>query len=135
MPLPTGPPPNDAFVQLQADDPDIEFIVPEEGAELWAESLMIPDLARHKANAELLIDHYYRPEAAAEPATWVNYVCPVPAAQDVLASSDEEETAALAEDPPIFPDTATRERLAIAKDIPAGQRTEFAKRWNGIVGV
>ncbi|MFF6865121.1 ABC transporter substrate-binding protein [Streptomyces ardesiacus] len=122
-------------IQLQADDPDIEFVVPEEGAELWAESLMIPGLARHKANAERLIDYYYRPEVAAELAAWVNYVCPVPAAQDVLGSSDDEETAALAEDPLIFPDAAMRERLAIARDISAAERAEFAKRWNGIVGV
>ncbi|WP_440580614.1 extracellular solute-binding protein [Streptomyces sp. PT19] len=122
-------------IQLQADDPDIEFVVPEEGAELWSESLMIPNLARHKANAERLIDFYYRPEVAAELAAWVNYVCPVPAARDVLASSDDEETAALAEDPLIFPDAAMRERLAIARDIAAGERAEFAKRWNGIVGV
>ncbi|MFH9733558.1 spermidine/putrescine ABC transporter substrate-binding protein [Streptomyces sp. NPDC017260] len=122
-------------IQLQADDPDIEFVVPEEGAELWSESLMIPNLARHKANAERLIDYYYRPEVAAELAAWVNYVCPVPAARDVLASSDDEETAALAEDPLIFPDAAMRERLAIARDIAAGERSEFAKRWNGIVGV
>ncbi|OSC72634.1 polyamine ABC transporter substrate-binding protein [Streptomyces sp. Alain-F2R5] len=122
-------------IQLQADDPDIEFVVPEEGAELWSESLMIPDLARHKANAERLIDFYYRPEVAAELAAWVNYVCPVPAARDVLASSDDAETAALAEDPLIFPDAAMRERLAVARDIAAGERAEFAKRWNGIVGV
>ncbi|MEU7212293.1 extracellular solute-binding protein [Streptomyces sp. NPDC044989] len=122
-------------IQLQADDPDIEFVVPEEGAELWAESLMIPNLARHKTSAERLIDYYYRPEVAAELAAWVNYVCPVPAAQNILASSDDEETAALAEDPLIFPDAAMRERLAIARDIAAGERSEFAKRWNGIVGV
>ncbi|GAA1434298.1 spermidine/putrescine ABC transporter substrate-binding protein [Streptomyces thermospinosisporus] len=122
-------------IQLQADDPDIEFVVPEEGAELWSESLMIPNLARHKANAELLIDHYYDPEVAAELAAWVNYVCPVPAAQDVLASSDDEETAALAEDPLIFPDAAMRERLAIARDIEPGERQEFARRWNKIVGL
>ena len=82
-------------IQLQADDPDIEFVVPEEGAELWAESLMIPNLARHKANAERLIDYYYDPEVAAELAAWVNYVCPVPAARDVLASAKDEESAAL----------------------------------------
>ncbi|NED82957.1 extracellular solute-binding protein, partial [Streptomyces sp. SID11233] len=43
-------------IQLQADNPDIRFLVPEEGAELWAESLMIPDRAAHKRNAEALID-------------------------------------------------------------------------------
>ncbi|MFD0439465.1 polyamine ABC transporter substrate-binding protein [Streptomyces chartreusis] len=122
-------------IQLQADDPDIRFVVPEEGAELWSESLMVPNLARHKANAERLIDYYYEPEVAAELATWVNYVCPVPAARDVLASAEDEETAALAEDPLIFPDEAMRERLAIARDITSEERVEFAKRWNAIAGL
>ncbi|MFD5855300.1 polyamine ABC transporter substrate-binding protein [Streptomyces chartreusis] len=122
-------------IQLQADDPDIRFVVPEEGAELWSESLMVPNLARHKANAERLIDYYYEPEVAAELATWVNYVCPVPAARDVLASAKDEETAALAEDPLIFPDKAMRERLAIARDITSEERVDFARRWNAIAGL
>ncbi|WP_406199262.1 spermidine/putrescine ABC transporter substrate-binding protein [Streptomyces europaeiscabiei] len=122
-------------IQLQADDPDIRFVVPEDGAELWSESLMIPNLARHKTNAERLVDYYYDPEVAAELAAWVNYVCPVPAARDVLASAKDEETAALAEDPLIFPDDAMRARLAVARDITSEERQEFARRWNGIVGL
>ncbi|GGT18742.1 polyamine-binding lipoprotein [Streptomyces tanashiensis] len=122
-------------IQLQADNPDIEFVVPEEGAELWAESLMIPNLARHKSNAEKLVDYYYEPEVAADLAAWVNYVCPVPAAQNVLADSGDEELVALAEDPLIFPDADMRSRLAIARDITAEERQAFAKRWNAIVGL
>ncbi|MEU2560142.1 spermidine/putrescine ABC transporter substrate-binding protein [Streptomyces longispororuber] len=122
-------------IQLQADDPDIAFVVPEEGAELWAESLMIPNLARHKRSAERLVDHYYDPEVAARLAAWVAYVCPVPAARDVLASSKDRELAALAEDPLVFPDDAMRERLAIARDIAPEERPELAKRWNALVGL
>jgi spermidine/putrescine transport system substrate-binding protein len=122
-------------IQLQADDPDIRFVVPEEGAELWSESLMVPNLARHKANAERLVDYYYDPEVAAELAAWVNYVCPVPAARDILASAKDEETAALAEDPLIFPDDTMRARLAVARDITSEERQVFARRWNGIVGL
>ncbi|WP_425828957.1 polyamine ABC transporter substrate-binding protein [Streptomyces fractus] len=123
------------IIQLQADNPHIEFVVPEEGAELWAESLMIPNLADHKANAERLIDYYYQPEVAAELAAWVNYVCPVPAAREVLASSKDKDTAALAEDPLIFPDDKMRSRLAIARDIKPAERIEFSKRWNKIAGL
>lgn len=50
----------------------------------------------------------------------------MPAARDVLASAKDEETAALAEDPLIFPDTAMRRRLAIARDIAPEERVEFA---------
>ncbi|MEU6219046.1 spermidine/putrescine ABC transporter substrate-binding protein [Streptomyces sp. NPDC047022] len=122
-------------IQLQADNPDIRFVVPEEGAELWADSMMIPDLAGHKASAERLVDHYYRPEIAAELAAWVNYVCPVPAAQDILAASTDKDTAALAENPLIFPDASMRQRLVIARDIKSTERLEFARRWNAIVGL
>jgi spermidine/putrescine transport system substrate-binding protein len=122
-------------IQLQADNPDIRFVVPEEGAELWSDSLMIPDRTPHKANAERLIDYYYAPEVAAELATWVNYVCPVPAARDVLAASKDADTAALAENPLVFPDGETRGRLAVARDITSTERVEYAKRWNAIVGL
>ncbi|MEV5875565.1 extracellular solute-binding protein [Streptomyces sp. NPDC052101] len=122
-------------IQLQADNPDIRFVVPEEGAELWSDSLMIPNRARHKANAERLIDYYYAPEAAAKLAAWVNYVCPVPAAKEVLAASKDKDTAALADNPLIFPDTTMRKHLAIARDITSTERVEFAKRWNRIVGL
>ncbi|NDZ80477.1 extracellular solute-binding protein [Streptomyces sp. SID10853] len=122
-------------IQLQADSPDIEFVVPEEGGELWAESMMIPNLARHKTNAEKLIDYYYEPAVAAKLAAWVNYVCPVPAAREVLASSKDKELADLADDPLIFPDDTMRKRLAIARDITSAERVEYAKRWNRIVGL
>ncbi|MFF4823182.1 ABC transporter substrate-binding protein [Streptomyces sp. NPDC001312] len=122
-------------IQLQADNPDIRFVVPEEGAELWSDSWMIPNRAGHKTNAERLIDYYYDPEVAAELATWVNYVCPVPAAQAVLADSKDQDTAELAENPLIFPDATMRERLAIARDMSSEERVEFAKRWNAIVGL
>ncbi|MCJ1679923.1 spermidine/putrescine ABC transporter substrate-binding protein [Streptomyces sp. APSN-46.1] len=122
-------------IQLQADNPDIEFVVPEEGAELWAESLLVPNLARHKANAEALIDHYYDPEVAAELAASVNYVCPVPAAREVLAASEGKETAELAENPLIFPDEDMRKRLVVARDISSAERRTLAKRWNSIVGL
>lgn len=122
-------------IQLQADNPDIEFVVPEEGAELWAESLLVPNLARHKTNAEALVDYYYDPAVAAELAAAVNYVCPVPAAREVLAASSDKETAKLAENPLIFPDEGMRKRLVVARDISSAERSSFAKRWNSIVGL
>ncbi|MGV9357141.1 polyamine ABC transporter substrate-binding protein [Streptomyces misionensis] len=122
-------------IQLQVDNPDIRFVVPEEGAELWSDSLMIPNRARHKANAERLIDYYYQPEVAAELAAWVNYVCPVPAAKEVLAADPDKDTAALADNPLIFPDETMRSRLAIARDITSAERVDFARRWNTIVGL
>ncbi|WP_033822802.1 spermidine/putrescine ABC transporter substrate-binding protein [Kitasatospora sp. MBT63] len=122
-------------IQLRAENPDIEFVVPEEGGELWSESLMIPDRAAHKRNAELLIDHYYQPEVAAELAAFVQYICPVPAAREVLAGSSDEETAALAEEPLIFPTDEMRARLHTMRDVTPAERPEFHQVWGQVAGV
>ncbi|MET9614402.1 polyamine ABC transporter substrate-binding protein [Kitasatospora indigofera] len=122
-------------IQLKADNPDIEFVVPEEGGELWAESLLVPNRARHKRNAELLVDYYYRPEVAAELAAAVQYICPVPAARDVLADSGDAERVALAEEPLIFPTEEMRARLRTMRDVTAEERPDLHRVWGRITGV
>lgn len=122
-------------IQLKADNPDIEFVVPEEGAELWAESLMIPNKAEHKQNAELLIDYYYQPEVAAKLAAFVQYICPVPAAREVLAQSDDQDTAALADEPLIFPTDEIRRKLHTMRDVKADERPGLHQVWGKVAGV
>ncbi|MFI5534244.1 spermidine/putrescine ABC transporter substrate-binding protein [Kitasatospora sp. NPDC051853] len=122
-------------IQLKAENPDIEFVVPEEGGELWAESLMVPNRAAHKTNAELLIDYYYQPEVAAELAAAVQYICPVPAAREVLAKSEDPEVAALAEEPLMFPTDEMRARLRTMRDVTADERPGFHKIWGNVAGV
>ena len=39
--------------------------------------MLVPARARHKTNAEKLIDYYYEPPVAAQLAAYINYVCPV----------------------------------------------------------
>ncbi|MGW1343885.1 polyamine ABC transporter substrate-binding protein [Kribbella sp. NPDC002412] len=87
-------------IAMQAENPDIKFVVPEEGLNLWSDNLMVPNRADHKANAEALMNYYYDPEVAATLAAWVNYICPVEGAQQAMEAIDPE----LVEDPLIFPD-------------------------------
>ncbi|MEU9078695.1 spermidine/putrescine ABC transporter substrate-binding protein [Kitasatospora sp. NPDC004745] len=122
-------------VQLTAENPDIEFVVPEEGGELWAESLMIPNRATHKRNAEALIDYYYQPEVAAELAAFVQYICPVPAAREVLAASGDKEKAEIAENPLVFPTDEMRARLRTMRDVGSAERPGLHKVWGRITGV
>ncbi|MGW2548193.1 polyamine ABC transporter substrate-binding protein [Kitasatospora sp. NPDC001574] len=122
-------------VQLMAENPDLDFVVPEEGGELWAESLLVPNRAGHKRNAEQLIDHYYQPEVAAELAAAVQYICPVPAAREVLAGSGEKEKAELAEHPLVFPTEEMRARLHTMRDVTSAERPVLHKVWGRITGV
>ena len=86
-------------IQLQFDNPDIKFVIPEAGGMLWSDNMLIPINAQHKANAEAWMNYYYDPKVAAELAAWVNYICPVDGAQEELAKTDPK----LAENPLIFP--------------------------------
>jgi spermidine/putrescine transport system substrate-binding protein len=103
--------------QLQFDNPDLRFVVPEKGGILWIDNMAIPKGAQHPADALAMMDFVYRPEIAAQITEYVNYICPVPAAQDIIRQHAEEaETAedrdyysAVAESELVFP---TEEMLA-----------------------
>ena len=87
-------------IQLQFENPNIKFVVPEEGLSLWSDNMMVPNLATHKANAEAWMNFYYDPANAAKLAAWVNYICPVDGAQ----RGDGEDRPRLVDNPLIFPD-------------------------------
>ena len=75
-------------IQLQFENPNIKFVVPEEGLSLWSDNMMVPNLATHKANAEAWMNYYYDPAVAAKLAAWVNYICPVEGAREEMEKID-----------------------------------------------
>jgi spermidine/putrescine transport system substrate-binding protein len=93
-------------VQLQADNPNIEWRMPTEGCILWSDNMVIPVGAPNPTAAEAFLDYVYEPRVAAQIAAYVNYVSPVRGVRDVLAETDPE----LANNQLIFPsDDFTRE--------------------------
>ena len=87
-------------IAMQYDNPDIKWVVPEEGVSLWSDNMLVPNKADHKANAEALMDYYYDPMVAAQLAAWVNYICPVDGAREAMEKVDPS----LVDAPLIFPD-------------------------------
>jgi spermidine/putrescine transport system substrate-binding protein len=60
------------------------WIPPEEGIMIWADNMLVPNLATHQSNAEKWIDYYYEPEVAAKLANYNSYICPVKGAQQAM---------------------------------------------------
>jgi spermidine/putrescine transport system substrate-binding protein len=77
-------------IQLQFDNPDLQFVVPDQGASLWSDNMMVPINAEHKANAEALMDFVYQPDIAAQIAASVNFITPVEGAQEAMQDVDPE---------------------------------------------
>jgi spermidine/putrescine transport system substrate-binding protein len=93
-------------VQLQVDNPNIEWRMPTEGCILWSDNMVIPVGAPNPTAAEAFIDYVYEPRIAGQIAAEVNYVSPVSGVADVLAETDPE----LADNQLIFPsDEFTRD--------------------------
>ena len=86
-------------VQLQKDNPNIEFVMPEEGCMLWSTSLEIPVGAPNPEAAQALINYVYDPKVQADIAEWVNYVTPVAGVKRIVRKRDPE----LARNQLIFP--------------------------------
>lgn len=74
-----------------AGDDNLVWIPPEEGIMIWADNMLIPNLATHQANAEMWINYYYEPEVAAKLAAYNNYICPVKGARDAMEKVDPEQ--------------------------------------------
>jgi|HubBroStandDraft_6_1064221.scaffolds.fasta_scaffold68613_2 spermidine/putrescine transport system substrate-binding protein len=78
----------DIFQANATGFPHLKFVAPQEGVMLWTDTMMIPLHAQNPVSAMDWINFYYQPKIAAEVEDWVNYICPVPAAQKILRKED-----------------------------------------------
>lgn len=60
----------------KAENPDLEYVIPKEGSNLWIDSWIIPKNAKHKENAEKFIDFLCRPEIAKMNFDYITYSIP-----------------------------------------------------------
>lgn len=86
-----------------AGDDNLVWVPPEEGIMIWADNMLIPNLATHKKNAEMWINYYYEPEVAAKLAAYNNYICPVKGGQEAMEKIDPEQV----DNQLIFPNAET----------------------------
>ncbi|MFF0159598.1 PotD/PotF family extracellular solute-binding protein [Streptomyces sp. NPDC005263] len=117
-------------VQLKADSPDIDFLIPDSGYMTSTDNLLIPNKARHKTNAERLIDYYYEPKPAAELAAYINYVCPVDGVKPELAKLDKDA----ANNPLIIPDKAMAAKSHAFRSLSSKEDTEFEEKFAKLTG-
>ncbi|GGL97583.1 ABC transporter substrate-binding protein [Streptomyces fumigatiscleroticus] len=117
-------------VQLKADSPDIDFLIPDSGYMTSSDNMLIPNKARHKTNAERLIDYYYEPEPAAELAAYINYVCPVDGVREELAKIDQDA----ADNPLILPDKAMQAKSRAFRSLSAKEETACEEKFAKLTG-
>lgn len=114
---------------LQIDSPQFEYVIPAEGAISWFDTMVIPRNAQAFSAAARWMNWAYNPENAALISAFNLYVCPVLGTQDALRSMGGFE-ATLANNPLIFPDTETRNRLATWGALDLAEEIEIESRFD-----
>jgi spermidine/putrescine transport system substrate-binding protein len=103
---------------------DLKFVVPEQGAMIWHDNMMIPKGAANPLSALEWMNYYYTPEAAGTIEDYVNYICPVPSAQDYI--KNELKDPDVADSPLVFP---TKAMLSRAHDFYVYKSYADNKAW------
>jgi spermidine/putrescine transport system substrate-binding protein len=117
-------------VQLKADSPDVDFVIPDSGYMTSTDNMCVPNKARHKTNAERLIDFFYEPEQAAALAAYINYVTPVDGVKPYLAKIDKDA----ADNPLIVPDKAMQAKSHAFRSLSQKEETAYEGKFAKLTG-
>ena len=115
----------------QKPSQDFQWALPAEGGMLWTDNMVIPKGAKNKGQAEIWINFYYDPENAATVEAWVNYVCPVKGAREVLLAQDPD----IGNNPLIFPTDEMTARLHQFRAVTADEETRWAEDFSRVLGL
>jgi spermidine/putrescine transport system substrate-binding protein len=114
-------------VQLTADNKHLHWNLPKDGGGIWTDNMLIPK-GGDVYTASVFMNFVYRPKIAAEIEAYVNYICPVVGAKDVLLKSDPS----IAKNTLIFP---TKAMLDNAHNIDAAalNNEKYITAWQNLI--
>jgi spermidine/putrescine transport system substrate-binding protein len=76
---------NGDISQVMAEDADIAYVIPQEGSNVWEDTLAIPVGAPHPENAHAFINYIYEPEVGRSIAEFIQYATPNAKAKELTA--------------------------------------------------
>jgi spermidine/putrescine transport system substrate-binding protein len=116
-------------IQLQADNPDLEFVIPDEGCIQWSDNMVIPVGAPNPTAAYAWIDYVYDPENQAQITDYNYYVSPVDGVKEIL----EEQGSDAADSQLVFPDEEFVADCSSQPTPPAEDEEEIERAFQQVV--
>ncbi len=71
-------------IYTQSENPDLEYVIPQEGSNVWIDSWVIPKNAQNKENAEAFINFLCRPDIAKMNFDYITYSTPNTEARELI---------------------------------------------------
>ena len=112
------------YIQEETADADftLEYVVPEEGTNIWIDSWVIPANARNKENAEKWINFLCRPDIALKNFEYITYSTPNKGAYDMLGDDMKNNNA-------LFPDISGMENSEVFKYLGDETDSIYNEMW------
>ena len=110
---------------IKAQNPDIDFCVPQEGSNYYMDAWVIPANAENKENAEAWIDFLCRPDIAKRNFEYITYSTPNEGAWELLDES-------YLDDKNVFPEDEVLNRCEVFRYLGEEMDQYYAELWKQV---
>ena len=110
----------------QQENPDLDYVIPKEGTNIWIDSWVIPKNAKNVENAEAFINFLCRPDIAKMNFDYITYSIPNTAGRDLI----EDES--LRNSPIAFPDDSKLENCETFRFLGDDNDALYNRLWREI---
>lgn len=111
---------------MQKENPDLEYVIPKEGSNVWIDGWVIPKNCKNKEGAEAWINFMCKPEAALMNFDFITYSTPNEAAR-ALIEDEEIRNSKIA-----FPDAEDLERCEVYHYLGSDGDLMYDKYWTKV---
>ena len=115
---------NGEAIRAQEEDPEVHYILPKEGCEVWTDLVSIPRNAPNLDNAYLFMNYLMDPKVSAQLATYNRYATPNAAAREFIPEEDLNN-------PILYPDMNEFNNMEYIKDLGSANRL-YDEAWTMI---
>lgn len=113
-------------IYTQMENPDLEYVIPEEGSNIWIDSWVIPKNAENKENAEKFINFLCTPEIALMNFEYITYSTPNIEARKMI------EDEAIRNSEIAFPDLSKYDNLETFQYLGTEADQTYGELWNQV---
>lgn len=113
-------------IYTQKENPDLEYVVPKEGSNIWIDSWVIPKNAENKENAEKFINFLCRPDIALMNFEYITYSTPNTEAREMI------EDEAIRNSTIAFPDLEELPELETFQYLGQKADETYGELWNQV---
>ncbi len=113
-------------IYTKRENPDLEYVVPKEGSNVWIDGWVIPKNYRSKKNAEAFINFLCDGDIALRDFDYITYSTPNKVARDMIEDPDIKNS------PVAFPDQDTLNRCMTFRYLGEEVESMYIDKWNEV---